>query len=349
MAWLIGDSFDFYSTTTDMLLPGGIWASASTVPTLSASTRFSTGQSIVISNTSVNFASVTFANSTTIWVNFVLDWTGAITGGGTSQGIGFSLKDGASNQVGIYIRNGGDIVVTNGAIAGTVLATSSALIAQNIYNHLQFKIVISNTTGSVELRMNGSTTAAWNPTGLNTRNGTVNAQCNSIQFNGAVGVNAGSIDDFYCFNDQTAAPQDWQGDIRAVQQMPSSDSSVTWSHSTGTTNFPQVNELKQNSDTTYVFTSTVNNVDAYGVPALATTPTSIVAVQTKMIARMDDVGPHTVKSRLTSGGTNADSANLSLSTSYQWISQVNTVDPHTSAAWTPTNLAAVTIGPFDVL
>lgn len=346
MAWLLGDSFDFYNVSTDILLPGTIWTASNS--NLTATTRFSVGQALTLFNGST-FTSVAFANSTTIWINFVLDLTMAVTGGGTVQVAGFSLRDGTLNQVGIYVRNGGDIVVTNGAIGGTVLATSPVLIAQNVYNHLQFKVVINNTTGSVELRINGSSSAAWNPTGLNTRNGTATAQCNSIQFASPVGTNGANIDDFYCFNDQGAVPNNWQGDVRAIQQMPSSDSSVTWTHSTGTTNFATVNELKQNADTNYVSTATVNAVDAYGVSALATIPASIIAVQTKMIARMDDTGPHTVKSRLTSSGTNADSANLSLSTTYQWISQLNLVDPHTSAAWTPTGIAAVTLGPVDVL
>jgi hypothetical protein len=347
MAWLIGDGFDFYNVAADMLSPGTVWASGSP-PALAATTRFGVGQSITITNAAIVTSSA-FANSTTIYVNFVLDYTTPITGGGTTQGVGFSLRDGASNQVGVYFRNGGDIVVTNGAIGGTVLATSPVLVAQNVFNHYQCKIVINNTTGSLELRMNGSTTASWNPTGLNTRNGTTNAQCNSIQLNSASGVIGGTFDDFYCFNDQGAAPNTWQGDVRAVQQMPSSDSSVAWTRSTGTTNFATVNELKQNADTNYVSTGVASTVDAYGVPALTTTPGSIIAVQTKMIARMDDTGPHTVKSRLTSSGTNADSANFSLLTNYAWVSQLNLIDPHTSAAWTAAGVAAVTIGPVSVL
>lgn len=348
MAWLIGDSFDFYNVSADLGIQGTVWTAGTPSLIAAASTRFGVGQAIQLFNGG-GVSSVSFANSTTIWVNFVLDYTSAITGGGTTQAAGFSLKDGASNQVGVYFRNGGDIVVTNGALNGTVLATSPVLVAQNAFNHFQFKIVINNTTGSVELRMNGGSSASWNPTGLNTRNGTANAQCNSIVFTSAVGSLSANIDDFYCFNDVGAAPNTWQGDVRALQQMPTSDSSVAWTHSTGTTNFATVNELKQNADTNYVSTAVASTVDAYGLPALSVTPGSIVAVQTKMIARMDDTGPHTVKSRLNSGGTTADSSNLSLTTNYQWISQLNTVDPHTSAAWTASGVAAVLIGPVSVL
>ncbi len=160
---------------------------------------------------------------------------------------------------------------------------------------------------------------------------------------------SGNVDDFYMFSDQGAAPTTFQGDVRAVQQMPSSDSSVSWAPNTGALNYNRVNELREDADSSYVLTNTPNNVDQYGIAALSPTPLSIVAVQTKLLARMDDAGPHTVKSRLTSTGTTSDSSDLPLSSTYQWVWQMYAVDPHTSGPWSALNLNAVTIGPFDVL
>ena len=347
MAWLFGDSFDFYNAAADMLLPGTPWSATTIGNAVTTTSRFGLGLSTTIANVT-NIVSNSFTNSTTIWVNFAFQLNLAMNGT-TTQAYGFDLRDGTSIQCGVYVRQDGSIVLTSNGIGGTVLATSSVLLPTgvSVWTHLQFKIVINNTTGSIECRLNGKAVDDWNATGLNTRNGTVTAQVNNVVFKGA--ANNASIDDFYVFNDQGVAPNNWQGDVRAVQQMPTSDSSVTWSRSVGTTNFTEVDELRENGDTDYVFTSTAGSADAYGVPGLATAPFFIVAVQTKMIARMDNVGPKTVKSRLNSGGTPVDSANLSLSSSYQWISQVNTVDPHTSAAWTGAAVAGVTIGPVAVL
>jgi len=243
----------------------------------------------------------------------------------------------------------GSIALATGAgtiIAGTRSAANTFI--QNQWIHIQAKIVIDGSAGTFDLRINGITTPIVSASGLNTR-ATANNYCNSLQLHCNSNLAPGNIDDFYIFNDQGAAPNTWQGDVRAVQQMPATDSSVSWTPNSGATRFSRVNELREDGDTSYVSTTGVNNVDQYGVSALAVTPLSIVAVQSKMYVRMDDAGPHTAKSRLTSAGTTSDSANLSLTTNYQWIWQLYATDPHTSAAWSAANLNAVTIGPFDVL
>jgi hypothetical protein len=348
MAWLLGDGFDFYNATTDIVLPGTTWVSSTAALVATAATRFNAGQAAQVTNGSA-ITSVSFANSTTIYVNFAAMYVPVITGGGTTQISGFNLFDGASVQLGIWFRNGGDIVVTNtGTGSGTVLATSSVLFSSGVWHHYQFKIVINNATGSVELRMDGSSSPAWNPTGINTRNGTVNAQVNKLNFISTIGTTNLDFDDLYCFNDQGAAPNTWQGDVRAVQQMPASDSAIAWTRSTGSTNFSLVNELKQNSDTNYVLTNTPGSADAYNVGALASTPISIIAVQQKMIYRMDDSGPHTIKQQLISGATTANGSTVSSISTYQWQEDLYVTDPNTSAAWTATALNAVKIGPVDV-
>jgi hypothetical protein len=346
MAWLIGDGFDFYNAAADEILPGTIWAAQNAGP--STTTRFGAGLSLSFGGTS-SISSIVFGNSTTIWVNFAYEITGGFTASGTTQGFGFQLIDGSSNQLGVFLRNGGDFVVTAGTLGGAVLATSPVIYSgTGLWHHLQFKIVINNTTGSVELRVDGNTSNDWTATGLNTRNGTINSQVNKFAIP-SVSTVSGLMDDFYVFNDQGVAPNTWQGDVRAIQLMPTSDSSVTWTANSGANNFSRVAENRQDGDTSYVSTSVVNNNDKYGTASLSTTPLAIVGVQTKMLARMDDAGPHTVKSRLTSGSTNADSANLTCASNYQWIWQINTIDPNTAAAWTASAVNAATIGPFDVL
>src|SRR5215831_7191196 len=339
MAWLIGDGFDFYNAAADQTLPGSVWASGSP-PTLTAITRFGVGMGTQAVGTST-LTSITFANSTTIYVNYAFISTIAFTSG-TTGWMGFTLMDGGTAQVGVFIVSGGTIKVTTGAVGATQLATSPFTLVANVWNHFQFKIVINNTTGSVECRLNGNTSNDWTATGINTRNGTTNPQVNSFKFD-SVGATTGVYDDLYIFNDQGAAPNTWQGDVRALQLMPTSDSSITWTPNSGGNNFSRVSELREDGDTSYVSTSTVNNVDQYGTGSLSTTPNSIIAVQTKMFTRMDDVGPHTVKSRLTSSGVTSDSSNLALSSSYQMLQQVYATDPNTSAAWTSTAANAATI------
>jgi len=351
MAWLVGDSFDFWSNLPNMGLPGTSWATVTT-GTFSSSTRFGVGQSLASDGGgNINVVTKTFTNSTTVFINFAWMSTTAFTAGGTTQRAGFTLLESGTAQVSFAIRSGGDMVLTSSTLgAGSILATSSAqtIISASVWNQYQVKIVISNTVGSVEVRLNGDTSPVWTATGLNTRNGTANSYCNSLRLGNAIAVNS-QFDDFYIFNDQGAAPNNWEGDVRALQLMPVSDATVTWTPKTGVDNWAMVDELVNDGDTTYVSTDTPGHQDYYGVHTLTVSPFNIVAVQTKMITRMDDTGPHQVCFNVKSGTVVTPSSTLSVSSTYTWIELVNSTDPNTGSAWTPTAVNTCQIGPLDVL
>jgi hypothetical protein len=348
MAWEVGDSFDFHGAMADMAVAGAIWSTVNggNIWTGTPQTRFGVGVSKDISNNGADvLVTNTFGNDTTIYVNFAFNHQNALTGT-TGVEMGFALRDTTNKQVGIYWLNNGNVIVTSGAFNGTILGTWTGAYAAAQWNHYQIKVVINNTTGSVEIRKNGNTSDDFSVTSINTRNGSTNNYANNVSFYGNNG--ALYLDDFYVFNDQGAQPNTWQGDVRAVQLMPNSDNSVTWTKSTGASNNACVNELQENGDTNYVSTNTVSNVDLYGTAGLSTTPNAIINVVLKSMVRMDDAGPHTYKNRLSSGGTTSDGSNLSLTSTYQWNWTNYLTDPHTSAAWTASGVNAALIGPFDV-
>jgi hypothetical protein len=352
MAFEIGDSFDFYASSANfnaLLDAGTCWAVSLAGGLTPNTTRFGVGQGLSIGgNVDGVLISVAFGNDATIYVNFAHLTSTALIPGNTNVTWGFNLCDGTNKQVGIYFRNQGDIVVTSGPFNGTILATWAGPIwAINQWNHYQFRIVINNTIGRMEARINGHASDDFDTgASLNTRNGSTNNYANHINF-----YNGGSnpfIDDFYLFNDQGGQPNTWQGDVRAVQLMPNSDSSVTWNRSTGTNNFSCVDDTQQNADADYVSTLTVNNVDQYGTFSLPTTPNAIIGIVTKAFVRMDDVGPHSIKTRLTSNAVISDSATLPLASTYGWLWTNYMTDPSGGAAWTAARVNAATIGPFCV-
>jgi hypothetical protein len=288
-------------------------------------------------------------------VNFaIFNATAAYVTGGTTVLNGFCLRDGTNNQVGVYIRSGGDFIITNGQGGGTILATSPQLFpsagANGAWHHVQCKIVINNTTGTVEIRVDGHTSADYLTGSINTRNGSTNSTVNNGIF-GLVPTGTSSQmfwDDFYMFNDQGAAPNTWQGDVRAFSYYPNADSALAWTPNSGANNFSRVAQA-YDADTTYVSTNGVGNFDKYTLPALPTTPNSIINVQTRLVARYDDTGPHTVSSRLWSSATPSDSISATLSATYQQIWKNYPTDPNTGSAWAASTLSSLFVGPVDVL
>src|SRR6266516_3051851 len=108
MGLIFADSFDFYAQAGDML--AGVW-DGMTATLRSVATRFGVGLGMRVNNGGTA-TKILPGNYTTIFVGFAFRPTFTISPGNTTQATGFTLGDGASVQLGIFARLGGDIVVT---------------------------------------------------------------------------------------------------------------------------------------------------------------------------------------------------------------------------------------------
>lgn len=111
------------------------------------------------------------------------------------------------------------------------------------------------------------------------------------------------------------------------------------------TNWAMVNDAQEDGTSTYVYSNTVGQADFYNLTTIPTTST-VVAVNTRGFICKGDVGTRSAQLQLTSGSTTVQTSPLILSTSFQWLNRVDTVDPNTGSAWSATNLNAIAIGPL---
>jgi hypothetical protein len=349
MAWLVGDGFDTYAGAGELAISPNIWQSVSQCTLIGGSSvRFPPGVALQLGNTSVtagNASTAQFANSQTIFVNANIISATAHVNGGFTETIGFTLRDTVSNiQCGLFLENGGTFVLVTGAInSGGIVRSPVLMPNSNQWAHIQVKIFIHNTAGTIELRINGSTTANWTASGLNTRNGSANFFANVINWQSSTAAGE-SVDDFYAFNDQSPAPNTFQGDVHAVHQFPTTDVAISWARNTGPNNCLAVDDGQQDGDATYVATLTPNAADTYGMTALSPTPTAIICVQPRYMARMDDAGPHTMNGQLTSAGTTVNLPTMNVASTYAYASAPYPQDPNTGLAWTPTAVNAILLG-----
>lgn len=229
MATIFCDSFDLYASINDMLTTaGGPWTSNGN-GSLGTITQFSTGQYYTYStNGSATFTSAT--NETTIYGSIRLkpNTTGSITNYGY-----ISFNDAGTAQCTIRWNTDGSVNLYGGGPSGTLLQSFASIYTSSVWNSFQFKVVIDNAAGSIELRVNGSGTNAITKTSVNTRAGTTNAYANGFTM-GNSGTNV-NFDDFYLNNTSGNNPVSWPGDIRAIQQVPSAVTSSTFSRVQGTT------------------------------------------------------------------------------------------------------------------
>jgi hypothetical protein len=215
MAWIVGDSFDFYTSPAD---GQGLWDVAPTSGSALGTGRFSGSRAITITNGTVSFVKNSGSNDATHHLAFAHMLPSL---SGTNTLMFFTLGDGATNQCTLAIKGDGSIVLLSGGSGGSVLATFTSAFIVATWNYFEVEITINNTTGAIHIRRDGSSTDTFVATGLNTRPGT-NAYANRLTISTLTGVNDW-IDDLLWFSTAGAAPNTWVGDVRAVQLMPTAD------------------------------------------------------------------------------------------------------------------------------
>jgi hypothetical protein len=113
-----------------------------------------------------------------------------------------------------------------------------------------------------------------------------------------------------------------------------------------TDNNSMVNEAQQDATATYVYDSTVGHADFYGIASIGATPATVIATTARAYLQKSDAGTRTAAIQVKSGATTVASPTLTLTTSgWQWAWRMDTVDPATGAAWTPTAVSNAQIGP----
>jgi hypothetical protein len=235
MAWMLGDSFDFYTTMNDAL---PLWTTVGTYtfnPT--GPGRFTGSRCVTIPGTlgGTYLTKTGGTNSQTHHLVFAFYLNAALSG--TTNYFFATLVDGSTAQCTVMFRSDGAIVFTNGAYSGTVLETFTGGLAPYTWYGIEIEITISNTAGAITIRLNGSTTPIFSATGLNTRT-TSDNYANALWLGSTTyGANLQYIDDFLWFTCDGAAPNTWVGDIRAVQIMPDAAGSSTEFSATQTSPF----------------------------------------------------------------------------------------------------------------
>lgn len=225
MPWFFADSFDLYSSPTDMGL--GYWDATSLALTNFPlkTGRFANSRAIGVSTGRLD--KVSGANDPIHKFVVSVQQNSAISGSGL--GVFFSLLDGAVVQCTVVFRADGAILLTNGAANGTVLATyAGAVTAQGVWYAFEIEVFISNTGGYMAVRKNGNPTNDFtSATNLDTQN-SANSYANKLQLS-AFGSNTHVIDDFMWRSDSAAVP--WLGDVRCYTRMPVSDVAAQWTPS----------------------------------------------------------------------------------------------------------------------
>lgn len=335
MAIIFADSFDHYASA-NLALKG--YSSATNAVVSVGNGRFGT-DSIRITQSGDLWLPV--ASVATLMVGYGYRCS-SLPGAG-QEGLITSFLDTGTGHVELYLTDTG---LLRAKRAGTTLATGTMPLLAATFYYIEMKAFINDSTGTFLVRLNGVNEI--NLSGVDTRNG-VNASANQIRLstiNFPSGA-TGDFDDFVVLDTAGSAPQnDVIGDVRVQARFPNGNgnsSQFDGSDGNQTDNYLLVDEADPNDDTDYVESSDVGDKDTYLYEDLTPTTGTVYGVQCNPWARKTDAGVRTIVSVARFSGTEEDSANKTLASTYAYLRDIRQTKPG-GGAWSISDFNSTEFG-----
>lgn len=344
MSMLFCESFDHYSSYT--LLPtkwsSYLSASSSSIQTTGGRRngghlRLGTGNAEVRLNLQAGIASIVVgcAIRTSLLSNAA---TGFI-----------NLEESGTLHVNLRYQANGSIAIYRGT---TLLATTApALISTGTWYYCELKATISDTVGYYEVRLDGVVVAvaSGSPSALDTRNGGTSGVVDCVMITGHTSSDD-DFDDLYINSTSGSRNNNFLGDVRVDCYRPNGvGNSSQFANNGGSpsiANYLQVDDTTPDDATTYVESSTVNNIDTYAFPAASHTPAAIHAVQVCAYAAKADAGSRKLNIVTRRSSTNYHSSGYAVQDSYRYIREIRESDPAAASPndWTAAAISAAEWG-----
>lgn len=331
MALLFMDSFDHY-ITADL---DKKWSVVNGAPVVNATGgRRSSGG--VEFDTASEYLQYTFPSNLTTIITGVAIKVSALS---VAQDV-VKFMDSTSVQVKIRVRTDGKVEAFRDTTSLGVSASS--VFSAATYAHLDIKVVINNSTGSVVVNNGGA--AVLNLSSQDTQN-TANAYATSVRYGGD-GTDTVTIDDVYLCDSTGGVNDNLLGDSRVDAVTPALAGTYSdLTPSPAVANYLNVDDASPDGDSTYNSSSSVGARDSYGFTSLPDIGASnILGVQLNIIARKDAAGARKIRALARTAGTNYFGGSVDLTTSYLDYRQLYDLNPATLAAWAATEVDTMEFG-----
>lgn len=350
MALLFHDSFDHYDTATAL-------AKGWTI-TISGSSSFGPSAANGRNGTaSLRLVYGTSTNNQSCFGDLALSPSGAtcIVQGSIKPAtlpsqtlILFTIYNGTTAQVSVFLTTSGALEVRRGAAGGSaLLATAATSLTAGVTYYLEFKVLVDNTTGTLDMKLDGA--SIMSVTGLDTCN-TAGETWTGLRMgmpSGVTGMSANVTvdwDDFVVMDGSGSTLNAMIGDARQIAHLPIGDgASLNWSPSTGTAHYALVDENPPTS-ADYVQSGTVGHVDTLTYPAMGVTGT-VYAVTQPIYAQCAVAGLRQLVAVVRIGGTDyAHPTPQMLGADLRFYRFTWETNPATAAAWTVAEIDAAEFG-----
>lgn len=252
----------------------------------------------------------------------------------------------AGNQCALRLSSAGHIQVVRGNAPGVVLATGTATLATGNWYYVECHMIVSDTVGAYETRINGTVDLAYT-TGQDTRTDGTYSTVDRINLSGN-GIMTMYFDDMYLCDTTGSANSGYLGnpDLKIQGFSPSAAGDHTGLTPSTGANYTCVDEVPP-SDSDYVTGTDTSAYDLYNIPNL----TGITGIQAATLwlraAAASAANVATVVKYDSDADGTADTESVgsdqALSASFGYFHTVYDTDP-AGATWTTAKANALQIG-----
>lgn len=248
----------------------------------------------------------------------------------------YEWRDTANTQhVTLVLNSDGSLQFKLGTGGGTNIGPQSAqVISAASWNHIEAAVTFSNTTGTVECRVNG--VVVISAVGLDTVN-TANVTCTQVGIFNRNSASAGTahVDDLFIWDNLGTINRDFIGDKRVYTLTPNAATAVaSFTANTGTTH-GAIAEIPPDDDTTYITATTIGSESQFELTDLPGEVVTVSGVMTLPRMRKTDAGNMFVTTGLVSGAYEVFGADRAITTAYAYYGDIFERNPANGAAWSP--------------
>lgn len=303
MTILFMDGFENYNAIADM---AGMW-NAGGSPTFQQAGRDAAAGSSIRLHSESHFMSRGFDDINEVIIGFAYRKTAETSVADFFVNWRYPNAAGGSH-LRLYVTTANKFQIRRGA--AVTLATSSRSIVDNVWYYIEVRVLIHDSAGEAELRVNGKSGGWINATGLDTHNAG-SALVDEIYLEGGrnFGGRPHDYDDLYILDPNLggAPGNTFLGDSIVETLNPSGvGAEAQWTPSAGA-NHENVDETTPDGDTTFNSSAVVDDDDRFAMDDLVNTPSTVFGVQVQGQFRLENSGARDVRLKVTDGVTEGQS------------------------------------------
>lgn len=248
-------------------------------------------------------------------------------------------------QLKVRLSTGGYLTVVR-SVDSVILGTTTIPLTPGIYHYLEFKFLIDNTVGTIEIRIDSAVALALG--GLDTQSSAINSSWEQVYLQNPSNIIM-DVDDLYINDGVNVAPVgniDFWGDVSISPHYPTAEGSLVESIPlSGTDNTLMIDEPILDDDTTYNAFLVVGT-DRFILEDLNHSGSVIKAVQMNMATKQSVAGAASIGSVVYFGGASNVDAGQSATGTAVYLCRMRNFNlyPVTNVTWTEALFNAAEFG-----